>query len=659
MSRSQTGQAPARSASDRLDSWKEIAAYLNRDISTLRRWEEKEGLPVRRERRKSKVIIYAYKSELDAWLRECHPEAQVAPDEIAVSHTPSEPTHFDAPTPSDFTAVNWSEPEPELQQEEVVPTLAISPATHHDTPHPVQFERSTRLIWIDRAVAVIVVLLLASVATFAYQRWRLSGGGSEQRPIGSLAVLPLKDFSPEVQGEHFADGFAEMLIADLAQIRDLQVISGASMARYKTARKPLQQLARDLKVDAVIEGYVERNGDRVRFTARFFDTRSRTRVSGLTYERNAAELQRVSAESARAIASHLQSEFTPAQQLRVAHPAAMDPAAFDAYFKGQYNWKQLSCDGFQQAVQDFQQALAVAPNYAPAHARLANTYFKMAEFGCESHRAVIPRARAAAARALALDHNLAEAHAVLGMISFLYDWDWQTAQSELKRATELNPSDALAHSWYGTFLFATGRNAEAFAEFKKARDVDPAPGVSTLVYAYTLYHARRYDEAIGHFQRVLEAHPNSVPAYFGMAACYERKRMRGKALKNYMKAKELSGVDPETILTLRSASWKGGLKEFWRKELELASAHARGDTCWSALSAAHVGDPAQMLGLLEKAYNARCSALTSLKVDPLYDKLRQEPRFQRIIQRMGLPVSKPPSRRRSSAKAASAKKTQA
>jgi hypothetical protein len=249
MSRSQTGQAPARSASDRLNSWKEICAYLNRDISTLRRWEEKEGLPIRRERQKSKAAVYAYKSELDAWHRERHPEAQLLAHRAATEGmaTPVDEAPLElAPEPTDpaagdFAAVRYSDPHPQPEAEgDVVSTPIAATAADHKSSPAVEFEPSTRLIWIDRAVALIVVLLLASVATFAYQRWRLSGGGSPQHPIGSLAVLPLKDVSPHAHGEHFAEGFAEMLIADLAQIKDVQVISSASMVRYKTARKPLQ-----------------------------------------------------------------------------------------------------------------------------------------------------------------------------------------------------------------------------------------------------------------------------------------------------------------------------------------------------------------------------------------------------------------------------------
>jgi Tfp pilus assembly protein PilF len=340
----------------------------------------------------------------------------------------------------------------------------------------------------------------------------------------------------------------------------------------------------------------------------------------------------------------------PQREFHSIDPSPISPEVPEAYLRANSYLSQLSCEGLSMALTDFQQAAAGAPNYALAHARLASTYVKLADFGCVPPRFVAARARVSAVRALTLDPSLAEAHAVLGVVSFLYDWDWWSAHSEFRRATDLNPNDAMAHAWYGAFLFAIGKQAEALVQFSKARNIDPLPGAATLVYGYTLYHYRWYDRAIEQFQRVIDLYPDSAPAYFGMASAYERKRMRGKALKNYLKARELSGAPTQTLLSLRNAGSRGGLTGFWQKELELAAAQP--DACRSSLSAAHIGVTTQMLTLLERAYDAHCSTLASIKVDPLYDRLRKEPRFVKILKRMGLPNSDSSGRKPANARAA-------
>lgn len=620
-------KAPETPSSERLDSWKEIAAYLQRDESTLRRWAVRKGLPVHRQRIKSKIAVYALKSELDAWSRRRGGELNGV-----VTFTTTISTRRD-PEPQ-----LWEETEGESVVEPVRPLAApVRPLI------PLRLAASGRTKWV--AVPVVLAFIAASLLAAGYADW--SGGADRALAsrIDSVAVLPLKDFSGDPANDYLADGLTELLTTDLADIKRLRVISHASMMPYKTARRPLPQMADDWNVDAVLEGYIQRSRDRVRVTLHLIDAKSATLIWANTFEGE----QRDVLALPRKFVQNISSELMPQREFHAQDFLPIAPEVPDAYLRANYYLGQLSCEGLSMALTDLQQAAAGAPNFAMAHARLASTYIKLADFGCVPPRVVVARARASAVRALTLDPDLSEAHAVLGVISFLYDWDWWSAQSEFRRATDLNPNDAMAHAWYGAFLFAIGKQADALVQFSKARNVDPVPGAASLVYGYTLYHYRWYDRAIEQFQRVIDLYPDSAPAYFGMAAAYERKRMRTKALKNYLRARELSGAPTETLNLLRNASHNGGLSGFWQKELALASAQP--DACGSSISAAHLGVTTQMLTLLEKAYDARCSMLTSLMVDPLYDQLRKEPRFVKILKQMGLPNSDPSSRKPANARA--------
>jgi TolB-like protein len=619
--RSHTGQAPDVPAAERLESWKEIAAYLQRDESTLRRWAVRKGLPIHRQRVKSKITIYALKSEIDAWrIRRGDELEGVVTMTTTISTKPIE------------TAPEQVEEEPPAPPVQVrsVPVERVAPSA---LARRLVRDAGGRPKWV--AIPVVLAFIAATVLAVGYTTWDKSGDRPLKARIDSLAVLPLKDISTDATDEYLADGLTELLTSDLAEIKRLRVIAPASMMPYKTVRRPLEQMAEDLNVDAVVEGYVLRSRDRVRITLHLIEAKSATLIWTNTYERESKDVLALSRQFAQIIAS----ELTPQRELPVVDISPIAAEVPEAYLRGNHYLRQLSCEGISMALTEFQQAAAGAPNFALAHARLASTYIKLADFGCVDPRFVVARARASAVRALNLDPNLGEAHAVLGVVSYLYDWDWWSAQSEFKRATELNPNDAIAHAWYGAFLFSLGKQAEALVQFSKARNIDPLPGAATLVYGYTLYHYRWYDRAIEQFQRVADLYPDSAPAYFGMAASYERKRMRGKALKNYLKARELSGTPTQTLAVLRNAGRSGGLTGFWQKELQLAAAQP--DPCRSSLSAAHIGATTQMLGLLERAYDARCSTLASLKVDPLYDRLRKEPRFVRILKLMGLPNADP------------------
>ncbi|MCI0349243.1 MAG: hypothetical protein L0Z53_07455 [Acidobacteriales bacterium] len=623
--RPHSGELPEIPSAERFESWKEIASYLQRDESTLRRWAVRKGFPVHKQRVKSRITVYALKSEIDAWLRrrgdELEGVARITTT-ISTNRLPKPEPAFEAP-PEPPTETELYTETPEI---EWLPLSSIG----------------ARAKWL--AIPLVVAFIGATALAVGYMDWSTSANALAPR-IDSLAVLPLTDVSPDATEEYFADGLTELLTSDLAEVKRLRVIEHASMRPYKSVRKPLVQMAEDLNVDAVVEGSILRSRDRVRLTLRLIDARRATLIWTNTYEREMRDVLALPGQFAQAMVS----QVMPQHEFRQVDNSPIAAEVPEAYLRGNHYVSQLSCEGLSLGLTEFQQAAAGAPNYAQAHARLASTYLKLADFGCVPPRVVVARARAAAVRALALDPDLGEAHAALGVISFLYDWDWWSAQSELKRALELNPNDAMAHAWYGAFLFSFGKQPEALVQFSKARNIDPVPGAATLVYGYTLYHYRWYDRAIEQFQRVVDLYPDSAPAYFGMAAAYERKRMRSKALKNYLKARELSGATSEIMRLLRSAANSGGLAGYWQKELALANAQS--DACRSSVSAAHIGATTQMLTLLERAYDARCSNLASVKVDPLYDALRREPRFIKIIKLMGLPIPDSPNRKPVNARA--------
>ncbi len=443
------------SPSGRLGSWKEIAAYLKSSERTVRRWEE-EGLPVHRHAHKKKAAIYAYKAEIDTW---------------------------------------WNDGRTRLEQ------LVSS--------HPAQ-----RRDWPMRAVAIFFVALLTVAAVFVLATSRVRSRlfpGVAAPHTRSIAVLPLENLSHDPAQEYFADGMTDELITDLAQISALRVISRNSVMQYKGKRVPTPQIARELNADALVEGTVSRSGDRIRITAQLIDARVDRHLWAEAYERDLSDVLGLQDDVARAIAAQIEIKLTPQEKMLLTTHRPVNPAAHEAYLRGLYELHgmaaEVSADSRMQSVQKaigfFQQALAQDPDDALAYAGLADACRDSRSTGIRAPFDVMPKAKAAALKAIGLDDSIAEAHAALGSVEFVFDWDWPRAEREFRRALELNPSLPQAHADYGEYLlFVPGRSDEAIKEFQRAYALDPLLPYAHGNLAWFLFLARRYPESVEAAKRI-------------------------------------------------------------------------------------------------------------------------------------------------------------
>jgi TolB-like protein len=452
------GEAPEEFPPDeRLDSWKEIAAHLKCSERTVRRWEQ-EGLPVRRHPHKKKAAIYAYKAEVDAWWRDGHERLK----EIQ-----------------------------EVREAAAEEPLVVSNAPWWKRPWPVA----------GLALITLVLVLAGLLAGRLRERIRASFPAA---PIHSIAVLPLENLSHDLEEEYFADGMTDALITDLAKIHALRVISRNSIMQYKGNRKAMPQIARELNVDAVVEGTVMRSGDRVRITAQLIEAQKDRHLWAETYERDLRDVLRLQDDVAQAIAGEIRIKLTPEERVRFASARPVNPQAHEAYLRGYYELRKHEPatlyvageeESIERAIEYFRLALAIDPSDALAYAGLADAYYDQSTF-LRAPLEVMPKAKAAAVRAIELDDSLAEAHASLGNVKLTFDWDWPGAEREFQRALELNPNLPQAHAGYAHYLLAFRRYDEAIGELDRVQKLDPLFPQSHMALSLLLFNARRYQTAI-------------------------------------------------------------------------------------------------------------------------------------------------------------------
>jgi TolB-like protein/DNA-binding winged helix-turn-helix (wHTH) protein/Tfp pilus assembly protein PilF len=483
------------------------------------------------------------------------------------------------------------------------------------------------------AAGVTVALIFAFDWDHLRDRW--FGGASAHR-IESLAVLPLRNLSPDPEQEYFSDGMTDELITDLAKFGGLRVISHTSVERYKNTKRPLPEIARELGVDAVVEGTVMRSGDRVRITAQLIDAHSDRHLWADSYERDVFGLQ---AEVAQRIAGEVGTNLIAGEQAHPASKQAVDPAAYEAYLKGNFYWNQLSCDGFNKGREYFQQAVAKDPNFAPAYVGLAESYFTLQDWGCSHEANLIPKSRAAALKAIDLDPNSGAAHAWLGKLAFFYEWNFPKAESELKRAIELDPNYAASHLIYAVFLVTVGRREDGLAEMRRAKELDPTSQLTNVVSIFVFYLSRQYDQAIEQGDKTIELYPRSAGAYDWLGASYEKRGLYDQANAAYLKSKELEGAPQKELAPYQSAYQKSGIRGYWQKELEAAERSKSVDACWMTRVYAHLGEKEQALEFLNRSFQQHCSGPHTIIADPIDDPLRDDPKFKGLVARVRLSQS--------------------
>ena len=489
--------------------------------------------------------------------------------------------------------------------------------------------------------ALVLVVVLAVVFGFDLGgvRHRLVGEPSVPR-IQSIAVLPLENLSKDPEQEYFADGMTDELITNLAQISALRVISRTSAMQYKGTKKSLSEIARELHVDAVVEGTVMRAGDRVRIRAQLIEASTDRHLWAASYDRDLRNVLSMQEEVTRAIVSEVRVKLTAQEQARLANMHPINPEAYQLYLKGRYFWYKLKPEAMQKATEYFQQALEKDPAYARAYAGLADSYNILAFFSVFPPREVMPKAKAAAVKALELDDNLAEAHVSLGWAGFTYDLDWPAAGKHFERAVVLDPAYPLAHSYYSLYLGALGRSEESSTEAKRALDLDPVSPAILHYVVVQLYLASRFDEAIEQCRKTLELDPSFTPVHGTLGHVYAAKGMYREALAEYEKFATLSGGSSGSTAFVGYAHARLGQRSYAFRVLDQLRAASK-QRYVPALSFAIVyvglGEKEQAFMWLEKAYDERTNSLAYLKVTAWWDPLRSDPRFADLVRRIGLP----------------------
>jgi len=490
------------------------------------------------------------------------------------------------------------------------------------------------------AAAVGVLILLA--ALFAPQLRRLAGPAR----IESVAVLPFDNLTRDPQQDFFADGMHEQLITDLSRIRALRVISRTSAMRYRGApRKPLPQIARELGVDAVVEGSVMRSGDRVRITAQLLDARSDSHLWAESYDRDFKEILPLQREVARAIAGEIRITLTPQEQARLGPGRPVDSEVHQLVLRGQYFANKGGEQDLRTALGHFEQAVARDPNHAPAYAGQALCYRALSTAYLPP-REVMPKAKAAARRAIELDDTLADAHLQLAFVLLFYDWDWPAAEHELQRALELSPSSASAHLLYASYFTALGRPQQSLDEIAKAEALDPLSLTTQADLLFSLLGARQFDRTIEQARRVIEREPGFAFGYATAALAWGQKGQYDKAIAEMTKAIKIESNPTFTALLSHLYAGRGDRREAGKLLAELESLSRRRYVCAYEVSHAYVtlGDKKQAFRWLDKGIEERADCMVWLLSEPWMDPIRGERRYKELLDLIGLAAGKPGSK---------------
>jgi len=543
------------SDNDYLDSWKEMAAYLKRDVRTLQRWEKRENLPVHRHRHDRLASVYAYKSELDAWSL----KRRLPPRPEAVADPKIEPGKI------------------------------------------------------------------------------------------RLLVLPFENLSGDPAQGYFSDGLTEEMITQLGRLEPqrLGVIGRTTAMQYKGCGKRLDQIGRELSVDYVLEGSTRRYEDRVRITAQLVRANDQTHIWAETYDRDVRDVLALQSDVAQSIAREIHLALPAREQARLAGiRRPVNPEAYDAYLRGRCLWYERNTQPLTRSIGYFQQAIQKEPNYALAYAGLADAYGLLALIPWDGLRPLeaMPKAKAAAQKALEIDDSLAEAYSSLALVQHRYDWDWSAAERNFRRAIELNPNNARAHLWYAWLLMALGRHQQALDETKEAeevtRKIDPLGLIDIrATRAESLYLGRQYDRAIAESRAGLQLNPDYFLLHFVLGRCYLLTRKYASATRVFEKAVRSAKDNLLLVASLILTYAVSGRRAKTLKSLEEFKKTSKWryvPTIYFACIYAGLRDNDQAFFWLEKAYQERSDGLTYLNVEPTFDPLRSDARFQDLLRRVGL-----------------------
>jgi TolB-like protein/Tfp pilus assembly protein PilF len=593
MSETFPGASPSERPTEApLDSWKEIAAYLDRDVTTVQRWEKREGMPVHRHVHDKRGSVYALGSELDAWLQSRRP--------------------------------GFADQEKDQKSE-----APVESTVDHGQKPAVLARR-----WF--ALAGIVICGLLAVV-YAVSRARTENAARPK--IRSLAVLPLKNLSGDPTQDYFADGMTDALIGRLARIHDLRVISRTSVMRFKNPQMSVPEIAGILHVDAVVEGSVMRDGNRIRVTAQLIRGATDEHFWSETYDREMQDVLTLQSELAQSIAEKVEVTVTGVDQERLTAVRSVAPEVYENYLKGRFAFEQgNSREGLEESIGYFDATIKSDPTFAPAYLGLANASSELATvfIGAppEETRA---KAMDAARKALELDPDLSEAHALLADLQ-MQQWHWADAETEYRRALELNPNDADAHEGFASWLLSQGRTDEALSWAQRGRQLDPL-SVSGTDVGWILFQAHRYDEAIHELRSQLSVQPDDPATHWFLGFALIANNQAEDAIPVLEKAASVSNRSPGVIgVLIRAYAHAGRQKDALRLLAELKRRRKAGYVPAGAFVNAYLGlgENDEAFLWLEQAYKEQSNILLFVKVHPYFDPLRGDPRFEDLIRRIGL-----------------------
>ncbi|HEV8370736.1 MAG TPA: protein kinase [Pyrinomonadaceae bacterium] len=499
-----------------------------------------------------------------------------------------------------------------------------------------ELKRHKRGLFVGIAALIIGVAVLSS-----YMISRRAKAPETVDAIDSVAVLPFVNESNDPNAEYLSDGISDSIINRLSQLSNLRVVSLSSALRYKGQAVDAASVGRDLKVRAVLIGWMTKRGDSLSVRTELVDVRDNRRLWGENYQnRQLSDLLQVQEEISRRISEKLRLRLTGEDQRRLGKAATKNSEAFQLYLKGRFYWNKFTSDGFRKSIDFFKQAIAKDPDFGLAYSGLADSYSLVGEFSLDAPKDSFPQARTYAEKALVLDETLADAHRSLGIVRLFYDWNLKGAEEELRRAKELDASDAQSYHFYAHYFQFAGRLDEAHSELKQAVQLDPTNLVINAELGWADYTSRHYDDAIAQFQKTLELDPTFVLASLWIAQAYEQKGMYREALDELKRAKS---VDPEwfwldaEIACVYAFSGKRPEAEEILKTLNQRRTAEYLDPTVIAYVYAALGDKEQTFVWLEKAYQERAGNIPWIKLEPKFDSMRKEPEFQDLVRRIGLP----------------------
>jgi len=498
-------------------------------------------------------------------------------------------------------------------------------------------------------LAPAIVLTLLAIGAFITARIPhvrelvLGRSADLPRQIKSIAVLPLENLTGDSGQEYFVDGMTDALITNLTKVGSLRVISRASAMHYKGMHKALPEIARELNVNAVVEGSVIRSGNRVRISAQLVDAAHDQNLWAQDYERDLQDVLRLQSEVAWDVVKQIQVKLTPQEQQRIVSYGHCAPNAHDLYLQGLYHWFKATPEGYERSRDYFEQAEAADPNCAEAYVGLGYYYSIAADEGILPPGQGWPRTRLNAQRAVELDSNIASAYISLAAATFFYDWKFAEGVQQYQRALELSPESAETHREYAIFLRVLGRSDESIAEAKKALEADPFSATIRASLAWQYYYAHRWDEAINQFKVTLQMDPSFLAAHEGLVKCYQQKQMENEAIEELITEMRFAGADDlagQIRSTYQSTGYGGAVRGLYLTKLHQYQQGAK-ETYVPPLVFANLysllDEKDQAFEWLEKAYQERSSKLTDLKLDPDYDNIRSDPRFSALVKKIGLP----------------------